>query len=121
MTRAINTVTAFVRCLTAGKSLPELHWQYQEVDGLLTLTVVSRPACEGARLWVARSSTQDFHEAQWEEKPVVRGQDKVVGKVEPPREGYLAFYAELDFKADGLPYHLSTQLHVAGGEPSRTK
>ena len=37
----------------------------------------------------------------------------VVGVVAPPQEGYLAFYAEMDFELDGLPFTLCTQIRVA--------
>jgi hypothetical protein len=40
--------------------------------------------------------------------------NKVSAAVNPPQEGYLAFYAELDYDSDGQPYHLCTQMRVAG-------
>jgi hypothetical protein len=35
---------------------------------------------------------------------------KIIGEVTPAEKGHLAFFGELDYEIDGLPYHLSTQV-----------
>jgi hypothetical protein len=34
--------------------------------------------------------------------------------VAPPEEGFVAFFAEVDYDLGELPYHLSTQMRVLG-------
>jgi hypothetical protein len=63
---------------------------------------------------VARSRTQDFRNVAWEEQAAAVSKGVVTGEVEPPKEGYLAFFGELDYEVDGLPYRLSTQLRMVG-------
>jgi PhoPQ-activated pathogenicity-related protein len=117
--RATTSLGAFTRHITAGTPMPRLQWQHDDTDGRLRVTVDARPAPVGARLWVARSLTRDFRNALWEEhKAAVKG-GKVIGLVDAPKKGCLAFYAELDYESDGLPYHFSTQLRVAGQPPAR--
>ena len=37
----------------------------------------------------------------------------MIGEIAPPKEGWLAFYAELEYEIDGIRYQLSTQIRVA--------
>lgn len=112
--RALSGIAAFVRHQIADKPMPTLHWKHDDANGKLRLTVQAAPPPLGARLWVAKSPTRDFRQSQWVEQAVsVRG-GSVVGMVAPPEDGYLVFYAEVDYKIDDLPYHLSTQLRVVG-------
>jgi PhoPQ-activated pathogenicity-related protein len=112
--RAFNGLTAFVRQQSSGKSLPRLEWKHDDADGQLRLTVASKPAPKAARLWVAEAPTRDFRKATWAERTVTRKEGTVVGVVPPPAKGCLAFYAELEFDLDGMPYYLATQVRVAG-------
>jgi PhoPQ-activated pathogenicity-related protein len=112
--RAINAATAFVRHQNTGQPMPQLRWRHREKGNQLVLTVESTPVPKGARLWVAQSPTRDFRKARWEEKPVKVIENHVEGQVAFPRSGFLAFYAELDFQIESLPFHLSTQMRVVG-------
>jgi PhoPQ-activated pathogenicity-related protein len=113
-TRAFNGLTAFVRLHSAGKSLPRLEWKHDDADGKLRLTVKSKQAAKAARLWVAEAPTRDFRKAAWAERPAALTGGAVVGTVPLPAKGCLAFYAELEFDLDGMPYYLATQVRVAG-------
>lgn len=118
-TRALNTASAFARLQAQGKPLPKLSWAHGDVAGRLRLTVSAEPAPKGARLWVAQAPTRDFREAVWKEQKAQQ-QDgagpgaKVVGLVERPEKGCVAFFAELEYDLDGLPYYLSTQMRIDG-------
>jgi PhoPQ-activated pathogenicity-related protein len=114
LTRAVNALAAFTRFQSAGKPMPRLTWKHDDAGGRLRLTVEAAPAPKGARLWVAHAPTRDFRKAAWEERKAALAKGQVRGEVEPQAEGFLAFYAELDYEADGLPYHLCTQVRVAG-------
>jgi PhoPQ-activated pathogenicity-related protein len=80
----------------------------------MRLTVEADPPPAGARLWEALAATQDFRKSPWTEHAVKIDGGTVVGETTTPAGGYCAFFVELDYSLDGLPYHLSTQVRVAG-------
>jgi PhoPQ-activated pathogenicity-related protein len=115
LSRAINGLAAYGRHQITGKPMPQLRWKHDDADGKLRLTVESNALAVGARLWVAEAPTLDFRNAEWKEHPLtVSGSGAVVALVPPPAKGCEAFFAELDYEIDGIPYHLSTQMRVAG-------
>jgi PhoPQ-activated pathogenicity-related protein len=114
LTRAVNGAAAFVRHLAHNQSMPELKWKHDDAGGKLRLTVEATPGPKGARLWAAQAPTRDFRKATWKEQPAMVQKSTVVCTLDPPSDGFQAFYAELDFDSDGLPYHLCTQIRVAG-------
>lgn len=111
---AANGLGAFIRHYTYDNPMPRLKWKHDDVDGKLRITAEASEGLKGARLWVAEAPTRDFRQARWVEKPATVEGGKVVGLVDPPKEGCLAFFAELDFEMEDLPYHLSTQVRIAG-------
>lgn len=112
--RALNGLSAFARHQITDKPLPQLRWKHSDENGKLRLSVQPTVAPLGARLWVAHAPTRDFRKAKWVEQPATIKDGAVVGEVAPPSEGFVAFYGELDYEIDGLRYHLSTQLRIAG-------
>jgi PhoPQ-activated pathogenicity-related protein len=112
--RALNGLAAFARHQITGKPLPKLQWKHEGTDGVLRLTAEADQAPKAARLWVAQSPTRDFRNSRWIEQTAKVDGNKVTGEVSYPQEGCCAFYAELDYAIDGIDYHLSTQLRVAG-------
>jgi PhoPQ-activated pathogenicity-related protein len=112
--RAVSALGAFARHFVKHEPMPRLQWKHDDLDGTLLLSAESTPAARAARLWIAHAPTQDFRKATWHDEPVAIVKGVVVGMVTPPRDGYVAFYAELDFAIDDVPYHLSTQLRLAG-------
>ncbi|HEY2990632.1 MAG TPA: PhoPQ-activated protein PqaA family protein [Candidatus Binatia bacterium] len=110
----ITGLAAFVRQQVSGAPMPKVAWQHDRLGGKLRLTIEAAPAPLGARLWVAKAPTQDFRAAEWTERPVKFSNAAIVGEVAAPKEGYLAFYGELDYEIDGLKYHLSSQIQMAG-------
>jgi PhoPQ-activated pathogenicity-related protein len=112
LTDLVNSLAAFSRHQITGRSMPNLTWKHETVNGKLRLTIDATPAPRGARLWVAETRTQDFRTAKWREQAVTLSDRSVIGEVAPPEKGHLAFYGELDYEIDGLKYHLSTQVRV---------
>jgi PhoPQ-activated pathogenicity-related protein len=82
------------------------------VDGKFRLIVDASPSPVAARLWVAHSETADFRTAQWHAQEVTTSDGRIIGEVAAPQTGREAFFAELDYEIDGLPYHLSTQMRL---------
>jgi PhoPQ-activated pathogenicity-related protein len=114
LTRALTSLEAFARLEIAGKPLPKITWKHGEADGKYRVTATASPAPLGARLWRAESPTRDFRKAKWEQRPAEFSGGTATASVEGPPSGYEAFYLDLDFDADGLVYHLCTQIRVVG-------
>ena len=110
LTDLVNSLAAFSRYQITGRSMPNLTWKHETVNGKLRLTIDAIPPPMGARLWVAETRNQDFRIAKWRAESVTLSDHSVIGEVTPPEKGHLAFYGELDYEIDGLKYHLSTQV-----------
>ncbi len=108
----INGLAAFSRHQIDGIPMPKLSWKHESVNDKLRLTIAATPAPIGARLWIAQTVTTDFRTAKWSQQAVNASNGKIVGEVTPPDTGHLAFFGELDYEIDGLPYHLSTQMRT---------
>ncbi|HTU92544.1 MAG TPA: PhoPQ-activated protein PqaA family protein, partial [Gemmataceae bacterium] len=110
--RALHGLAAFARHAIHDKPMPKLTWKHDDAGGKARLTLHSTPPPKGGRLWLAEAPTRDFRKAKWVSRPL---DDKAGGAVlAPPAKGFIAFYAELDYALDDLPYHLSTTLRVMG-------
>ncbi len=105
---AFSTLAAFFRHAAAGTTLPTLTWTDSQQDARLTLTVKSSSKPRTARLWVAHSRIKDFRQAKWSPRPLEERDGLFVGTVAKPDQGHVAFYGELQFDLDGLPYSLCT-------------
>jgi PhoPQ-activated pathogenicity-related protein len=99
---------------STGKALPKVAWKHDIDSNKLRVTIEASPAPSAARLWIAAAPTRDFRKSTWIEKPAAITKNTITGEVAPPAEGCLAFYADLDYEIDGIPYHLCTQIRVAG-------
>jgi PhoPQ-activated pathogenicity-related protein len=112
LTDLVNGLAAFSRHQMSGRTMPNLTWKHESVDGKLRLTIEATPAPGAARLWVAQEATRDFRTAKWQEQAVILSNGRVVGEVTPPQGGHIAFFGELDYEIDGLKYQLSTQVRM---------
>jgi len=115
-TRALNSLAAFVRHQVKDNPMPSLTWKHDTVEGKARLTVTSDVTPKAARLWVVAAPTPDFRKAKWIEKPAAVEKGRVLGTVALPKEGCLAFYAELEFEIDGIKHSLSTQLRIVSSK-----
>jgi PhoPQ-activated pathogenicity-related protein len=112
--RAVGALAGFTRHVIADNPMPKLTWKHDDAEGRLRLRVTATPAPKAARLWVATAPTRDFREAKWEERKATLGADGMVGTVEPPKEGCLAFYGDLEYEIGGLKFNVCTQIRIAG-------
>ena len=108
----INGLAAFSRHQISGTAMPKLSWKHESVNGKLRLAIAATPAPRGARLWVAQTPTADFRTAKWSPQAMTLSDGRLVGEVTPPDKGHVAFFGELDYEIDGLPYQLSTQVRM---------
>jgi PhoPQ-activated pathogenicity-related protein len=112
LTDLVNGLAAFSRHQISGRTMPNLTWKHESVDGKLRLTIEATPPPAAARLWVAQETTRDFRTAKWQEQAVTLSNGRVIGEVTPPAKGHVAFFGELDYEIDGLKYQLSTQVRM---------
>ena len=108
----IDGLAAFSRHQISATPMPKLNWQHETVDGKLRLSIIATPAPKSARLWIAQTPTRDFRTAQWSAQEIRSSDGKIIGEVTVPDKGHVAFFGELDYDIDGLPYHLSTQVRM---------
>ncbi len=114
LTRALNTQAAFARHIIHDIPMPKVKWKHEGKNPAMHLEVETDTVPKAARFWSATAPTRDFRQATWTATPV-----KVDGKslhidLKTPAEGYIVFFAELEYEIDGMPYFLSTQLRIAG-------
>jgi PhoPQ-activated pathogenicity-related protein len=109
--RALNTLAAFARHQINGTSMPKWEWRHDEGDQF-RLHVRGQRAPEAARLWVADAPTRDFRKARWNKQSVSLADGAFTARLDPPAEGYRAFFAEGSFREGGIDYTLSTQIRV---------
>jgi PhoPQ-activated pathogenicity-related protein len=112
--RAFNTLAAFARHEIYDLPMPHVSWRHEGVNGKMLLKVFADPAPRTARLWSAHAPTRDFRNATWSSQPLAMSDKILAVEMAAPSEGFIVFFAELEYEMDGLPYFLSTQLRIAG-------
>jgi PhoPQ-activated pathogenicity-related protein len=105
---AFGTLAAFFRHAAAGTEPPKLAWTDSEQGGRLTLSIESSSKPKAARIWAALSKSKDFRQSKWYSRPLAERDGRFVGTVPRPNQGHVAYYGELQFDLDGLPYSLCT-------------
>jgi PhoPQ-activated pathogenicity-related protein len=111
---ALNGIGAFFRHVVPGRSMPELTWKFTKSDdGPLKLTVGASTKPKIAKVWTARSDTQDFRESRWEFATLEPG-TTMTSEVARPVKGNVALLADLEYEIEGVPFHLSTQIGQHG-------
>jgi PhoPQ-activated pathogenicity-related protein len=114
--RALATLVAFNRHQVTNQPMPKLTWKHDDADGKMRLMVNTDKGAKKARVWIAQNPNQDFRPARWNSKDADIVNGEVVITVDKPKEGYQAFFAEIDYAIDELNYSLSTQMRVSGSK-----
>ena len=120
--RAVNTLSAFCKCVIFDKKMPEMTWKYEPKDGGVGLTVGYEGTIKGQRVWASEAPTRDFRPARWASKSTVETTGGARLTVSGPVSGGFAFglpakdfravLVETDFELDGLTFPLSTQITI---------
>jgi len=105
---ALSTLAVFFRHAAGGAPLPQLAWAQADAGNGWSLSVRSSVKPQAARLWVARSATKDLRDAKWHSEPLAEKGQAFAGRVEKHERDHVAFFGELRFQMDGLPYGLTT-------------
>lgn len=114
LTRVGNTLAAFARHQIHDLPMPKLEWKHEGTNPKMQLTVRADPAPKAARLWSAQSPTRDFRPAKWSDRPLEVNGKTITAEAVTPDEGFVAFFAEMEYEVGGLRYFLSTQIRIAG-------
>ena len=111
--QAVNTLAAFSRHIILEKAMPKLTWKHSDDGAMAKLAVESDTSAKGARGWVATSATRDFRKSKWKSSDIEVITDKAgTVSVTPSATEFTAFFMEIDFDLDGLPFQLSTQIRI---------
>lgn len=103
---ALSTLAVFFRQTVAGAPMPEISWKRELNGQTRQLVLKSGVKPVETRLWTAHSTTKDFRESKWESRPMKNGGEAYIGEWEAPAAGHVAYFGELRFDLDGLPYSL---------------
>jgi PhoPQ-activated pathogenicity-related protein len=115
-TDALESIVAFYQLVLAGKDRPRYTWKFAE-DG--SIQVKTKTVPKQVRLWQATNpKARDFRVAtigKAYKSSLLRdqGDGLYVGKIEPPKEGWTAFFVELTFAGAGkFPLKVTTAVRV---------
>jgi PhoPQ-activated pathogenicity-related protein len=113
---AAQSVLAFYQAILTGAPLPRYSWKVQP-DGSIRVQTPDKP--REVNLWQATNpKARDFRldtiGPAYQKSPLAEESPGVyVARVQPPAQGWTAFFAELVFDSGGkLPYKLTTQVHI---------
>jgi PhoPQ-activated pathogenicity-related protein len=114
---AVNGIGALFRHAIGGKPFPALSWKHDDAEGKLRLTVESDPPPRSVLVWSAKSDSLDFRKSKWQSVEFPAAETMIILK-QRPASGNAAFFADLTYEIDGLPYHLSTQIRQTYVKPN---
>ena len=111
--RVIGSVSALHRSRNGGSQLPQLDWEFAQVESDVTLDVTTKGSIDTVRGWVAHAPTRDFRDAKWEERVCLPGgKDAWRLAIKTPAEGFVACFAECVSVADVTPAFFSTNVRI---------
>lgn len=118
---AIHGIAALFRHAASGREMPKITWKpVQNPDGSITLNV-SAPDAKAVKFWAVRSDSRDYRESRWEplDKAAVEAGNPIGNwsATLAPEGRNAAILGDLTFEADGLEYHLSTEIYEVLARP----
>ncbi|HUY36495.1 MAG TPA: PhoPQ-activated protein PqaA family protein [Pirellulales bacterium] len=114
--RVVGTIAALHRQAAGELKLPEMSWDLKQADGLLRLRLRSNVRPTQALAWVATSASRDFRESKWESRPAELVDGTLRYDMPEPKTGFAALFGEAKFDTGTLPYYLSTNVKIVGGD-----
>lgn len=104
---ALRTVGAFARHVASKTPLPQLKWTIVRSDNEVTIQITSSVKPDSTDLWIAHSSDLDFRDEEWTSRRL----EANAGRVTIPKNEHVAFFGDLRFQIQGVPYSLCTLIH----------
>jgi PhoPQ-activated pathogenicity-related protein len=115
-TDAQESVTAFYQMVISGKPRPKYSWTFEK-DGAIRVKAETAP--KQATLWQANNpKARDFRLPKigkaYAGRPLEdQGGGVYLGAIDPPKEGWTAFFVELSFDAGGpFPLKVTTPVRI---------
>jgi PhoPQ-activated pathogenicity-related protein len=112
---ALSTIAAFFQHQAGKTPLPKLTWNSDPSGKAIALQVTSSTKPIAARLWHAHSDDKDFRDSKWASRPLggnTSGDTQTFATtVDKPATGHVAYYGELQFHINGVPFSLCTLVH----------
>lgn len=112
--RLISSLNALHRQAAGLYEMPEIEWEYALRDAGLRLCVRADPAPAGLVIWTALSDDRDFRDEEWLSSRVRPADRMFIHEQARPGQGYVAVFAELQFRLETSDYRLSTTPAVLG-------
>jgi PhoPQ-activated pathogenicity-related protein/S-formylglutathione hydrolase FrmB len=113
---AAESILAFYQSFLKGSPLPQYSWKVQ-ADGSIKVQTKDKP--REVNLWQATNpKARDFRldsigAAYQKSRLEAEGDGVWVAKVQAPKEGWTAFFAELVFDSgEKVPFKFTTQVHI---------
>ncbi len=120
--RAVDTLSAFARCMIFDKPMPAVSGKYTENGDGVTLSLRIEGTMKGQRIWSADAESHDFRKAKWTSTTLseskgnvavlVSGPVTIDVKFRRPEKNPRAVFVETEFEVDGLKFDLSSQLRI---------
>lgn len=114
---ALASIEAFYEAVLQKKPLPRFTWKLDRADHSIRIDATDKPV--EVNLWQATNpKARDFRletiGKAWTHATLQQAAPgKFVARVEPPAEGWTAFFAELVYSSGGRrPYKFTTQVHI---------
>ncbi|RMG33509.1 MAG: phenylacetic acid degradation protein [Planctomycetota bacterium] len=105
----MRTIGAFFRHVASRRPLPRVQWQRKDGGRAYRMVVKAQPAPRGAALWYATSKDLDFRDDRWQSQPLeVSRSGEIVAELARAQGRHVAFFVELQYETDGIPYSLCT-------------
>jgi PhoPQ-activated pathogenicity-related protein len=110
--RVIGSLLALHRSQTGGEALPELSWEFANIDEGVQLQVLSDKAPEMVRAWIATSKTKDFRDSTWLEHQCRLLDGKYCYTIKLPADGYVAAFGEAVYPQEPLTSQFCTNIKI---------
>lgn len=117
--RLSGSLLALHQHTATGQPLPKLDWKFEPAAGKLRLRVQSSVPPQKVDTWTATAKTRDFRDSKWSSSPAQKDGNSYVCEIDEPQSGYAAMFGELVFDGQALPYFLSTNVRIVGGEETK--
>lgn len=111
--RVIPALNALHRYSSDGTPMPDLAWEFQELDGAIRLCIRADPAPASVAVWSASSRDAGFRGAKFVSQLVHPHDGVYIHDLRWPTTGFRAVFAEAFFSLGSSRYVLSTNLRVA--------
>lgn len=115
--RVLSTLAAFFHAVAADRELPKLDFDYDEDNKVIRVELKSSEEPKEVRLWTSRAQDLDFRPLKWESTAVAKSGRGYEVRVDNPRSGGLALFAEAEYEHEGRRFTLSTPSAVFGRRP----